>query len=159
MSADSRYWDSDCFLAFFKEEADRVDLCRSVIRRAEAGEILLVTSALTLAEVLNLKGQPPLPHNIRQLVTDFFKNDYIHVRNVTRRVAESARELVWDAKIDPKDAIHVATALEARLPLLNTFDGKLLSQNGLVGDPPLIIAHPETTPQGELGLEGPHDKA
>lgn len=158
MSADPRYWDSDCFLAFFKEEVDRINLCRSVLRRAEAGEIILVTSALTLTEVLHLKGQPPLPQDVRQIVTAFFKNDYIHIRNVTRRVAELARELVWDAQIDPKDAIHVATSIEAHLPLLNTFDVKLLRKNGQVGDPPLIIAHPETARQGELGLEGSDGK-
>jgi len=104
--------------------------------------MLLVTSALTLAEVLYLRGRPPISKARKEIVVDFFKNDYIAVRNVTRHVAELARELVWDQGIKPKDAVHVATALEARLPLMNTFDRTLLKKSPIAGSPQLVIAQP-----------------
>jgi predicted nucleic acid-binding protein len=54
-----RYWDSNCFLAWLQEEGDRVRGCGMVIDAAERGKVRIVTSALTLAEVLWLRGKPP----------------------------------------------------------------------------------------------------
>jgi predicted nucleic acid-binding protein len=142
MSIDRRYWDSDCFLAWLQSEAGKADGCREVLEAADEGKILLITSALTLAEVLYLRGGRPIPKARKDAVVDFFKNEYIAVRNVTRHIAEMARELVWDHGIRPKDAIHVATALEARLAVMNTFDENLLRKSPLVGSPQLIIAKP-----------------
>ena len=129
MSRAPRYWDSDCFLGWLLAEPDKAGLCRSVLENAEEGGILLVTSALTLAEVLMLKGKLPIPASDRDTVEQFFRSDYIMVRNVTRRVSELARSLVWDYRIHPKDAIHVATAIESKLKLMNTFDKKLISRS------------------------------
>ncbi len=78
-----------------------MDRCESVLKRAVEGTILIVTSALTLAEVLNIRGMPAIPPSDRQMVINFFKNDYINVRNVTRQTAEIARTLVWDNAIKP----------------------------------------------------------
>ena len=111
---------------------------------------MIITLALTIAEVLRLRGRTPLPKTVRQKVTDFFRNDYISVRNVTRRIAEGARDLVWDSGIKPKDAIHVATALDARLPLMNTFDEDLIKKSAQLGHPPLIIGKPQPPVQGEF---------
>jgi predicted nucleic acid-binding protein len=147
---DRRYWDSDCFLGFLQAEPDKETLCRAVLADAERGNVMIVTSALTIAEVLHLRGRTPLPKVIRQKVTDFFKNEYISIRNVTRRIAESARDLVWDTGIHPKDAIHVATALEARLSLMNTFDGDLIKKSAQIGHPPLLIGKPQPPIQTEL---------
>jgi hypothetical protein len=57
---------------------------------AEQGKVLIVTCALTLAEVLALRGHPRLPPDqaLKRKVTEFFKNEYISVQNVTRQVAE-----------------------------------------------------------------------
>jgi predicted nucleic acid-binding protein len=139
---DRRYWDSDCFLGYLQEEPDKVDLCQEVLEAAADGHIIIVTSALTIAEVLALRGRDPIPAEKRTKVENFFRSDYINVRNITRRVAEHSRSLVWDHGIKPKDALHVATALEAGLPLLNTFDLDLIKKSGSVGSVPLTIAKP-----------------
>ena len=136
------YWDSVCFLGWLQDEIDKVEHCRVVLDECEAGNILLVTSALTLAEVLALKGKPRVPVVDLEKVESFFRKSYIDVRSVTRRTAEDARKLVWENKAAPKDAIHLATALHAKLDEMHTFDGGLISQSGLNGDPPLIIRIP-----------------
>ncbi len=144
MSREIRYWDSVVFLAYFLEEPGRVDSCAAILEEAEKGKILIVTSALTLAEVLALRGQPRISPdaNLKRKVTDFFKNEYISVQNVTRQVAELARDLVWDHGIMPKDAIHVASALAVEAPILETYDRPLIGKSGLVGNPALIIREP-----------------
>lgn len=133
-------------------EPARVEVCESTLRAGAAGKVLIVTSALALAECLKMRGERPIPADIRQKVVDFFKSDFIHVRNVTRAIAENARDLVWDHGVPPKDAIHVATALDARLDLMNAYDHDLLKCSGKIGSPRLIIEHPAPPPQGEFDL-------
>ena len=152
MSIERIYWDSDAFLGWLQEEPGKVDLCRSTIERAKSGEVVIVTSALTIAEVLWLRNAPPIPKDRAQLVQRFFRRSYIRVRNVTRSIAENAQVLVWDDGIKPKDAIHVVTALESKADSLETFDRGLLSKSQKVGNPPLLIREPFAPKQGTLDL-------
>jgi predicted nucleic acid-binding protein len=160
VSREIRYWDSACFLAYFRGEEERVTQCEAALKDAEAGKILIVTSALTIAEVLALRGEARLPPDpaMKKKVADFFKNEYISVQNVTRKVAELARDLVWDHDIKPKDAIHVASALAVEAPILETFDRQLLRRTGKVGRPPLTIREPLLPEAPELPFEGKHEK-
>jgi len=155
LSQELRYWDAACFLAYFQEEVDRVDSGEAVLEEAEKGNILIVTSALTLAEVLAVRGKKRLPPNkeLKGRVIDFFKNEYIAVQNVTREVAELARDLVWDKGIKPKDAIHVASAIAAGCAVLETYDGPLTKKGRKVG---LIIREPPLRPEPQLPLRHPN---
>jgi hypothetical protein len=108
VSADRRYWDSDCFLGWLQAEPDKEPECEQVLAAAEDGKILIVTAALTIAEVLKLRGKPKISASLREDVEKFFRRDYIAVRNITRRVAETARACVWDYGVLPKDALPVA---------------------------------------------------
>lgn len=159
MSQELRYWDSNAFLAYFQEEAGRVDSCEAVLEAAERGTILLVTCALTLAEVLALRGKPriaPTPE-MKATVTAFFKNEYVSVQNISREVAELARDLVWDHGVKPKDAVHVASALVVEAPIFETFDKPLIRKSGKLGAPPLIIREPPppAAPGLPLGVPKP----
>jgi predicted nucleic acid-binding protein len=153
VSREIRYWDANAFLAYFLEEADRVDSCEAVLEDAEKGKILIVTSALTLAEVLALRGAKRLRPNpkLKKKVIEFFKNEYIAVQNVTREIAELARDLVWDKGIKPKDAIHVASAIAAEAPVFETYDKPLRKKGPKVG---LIIREPPPRLEPRLPLAG-----
>jgi predicted nucleic acid-binding protein len=122
MSLPRRYWDSCAFLAWLLPEPEREDACRSVLRAAEDGELELVTSALTLTEVIKLKGKEELKADFEKKIAEFFKNDFIILRNVDRFIATSAQRLVWENNVTPRDAMHVATALHWKNPVLDTFD-------------------------------------
>lgn len=152
MAVELIYWDSDAFLGWFQAEPGKEPVCRATIERAQRGEVLLVTSTLTLAEVLWMRGAPRLSKDKAELVQKFFRRSYIRVRNVTRNVAETAQGLVWDNSIAPKDAVHVATAIEGKIPVLETFDAKLIGKSGRVGAPPLMIRQPLPAVQGTLDL-------
>lgn len=137
-----RYWDSDAFIGLLAEESDKVEECRAVIRAAEEGKTLLITSALTLAEVLWLRGKPRIPPEDAETVQRFFEHEYIAVIDVDRTLAEEARKLVWSHGIAPKDAIHVATAIDAEVDRMETFDKELIKKSGQVGNPGLDIGRP-----------------
>ena len=158
MIVDVRYWDSNAFLGWLKPEEDKVEACRAVLKEAEAGRIRLVTSALTLVEVIKLRKRPPIEKEDAAKIEAFFKHSYISVRNVDRYVAETGRGLVWDYGVKPKDAIHVATCVRFHIPRLETFDGELIALNGQIGDPPLSIRKPGLA-QPNLPFSGAADES
>jgi predicted nucleic acid-binding protein len=142
MALEPIYWDSDAFLGWLQAEPGKSDLCAGTLKRADLGEVIIFTSALTIAEVLWVRGAPMIPQEKAEIVRKFFRRSYFRVRNVTRSIAENAQDLVWTQSIKPKDAIHVATALDARALALETFDDDLLKKSGLIGNPALIIRKP-----------------
>src|SRR5438128_11081236 len=115
MPAPVRYWDSGAFLGWLAIEPDKVDECRGVIKAAEEGNLRIVTSSLTLVEVIKLKSHAPMPHDRGPEIQRFFQHSWIIVRQLDRVTAERARDLIWQHGFDPKDATHVATALQARV--------------------------------------------
>ena len=146
-----RYWDACCFIGWLKAEPDKVPECRTVIGSAERGELKIVTSSLTLAEVLRLKGKDPIPAADAHKVRGFFRNPYIVLYDLDRTIAESAQDVVWNQGVKPKDAVHVATALAASgvagIEQLDTFDGNLIALSGQMGNPPLVIGRPNLPEQ------------
>lgn len=154
MTVERIYWDSACFLSHFHAEVGQTEKCDGVLQRAERGEVIIVTSALTLAEVLWMRGEPRLQKEKAELVQRFFRRSYIRVYNVSRKLAEAAQTLVWDNGIKPKDAIHVATAIHLSADALETFDGKLIGKSGTVGAPLLPIREPQAAAQGRFALAG-----
>jgi predicted nucleic acid-binding protein len=153
--ADRRYWDSSCFIAWLAQEAGRYEDCGSILKAAEDGKLEIVTSALTVTEVLWPKGRDKLSRDLRAQVNTFFRHRWITIVQVDRLLAEEAQDFVWDRNIHPKDAIHVASAIRARVYALETYDGGLIQSSGHVGGVPLLeIRKPariERQPELDLG--------
>ena len=152
MTVEKIYWDSDCFLGYLQAEVGKVEKCDGVLERAERGEVLIVTSALTIAEVLWMRGAPRLTKDKASTVQKFFRKSYIRVVNVTRKISEAAQVYVWDNDIRPKDAIHVATAVAFCCDSLETFDSGLIAKSGKVGTPLLLIRQPQASAQARMPL-------
>jgi predicted nucleic acid-binding protein len=130
------------FLAWLKEEQDKLAQCEAALREAEAGKLIIVTSTLTLAETLYLvKGEMPVSAQTREKVRSFFENDYILLAELDRATGELAQDVVWDHEVRHKDAIHVATAVNLRERLgieqLDTFDGPLSGLSRKIQDLPI----------------------
>jgi predicted nucleic acid-binding protein len=144
------YWDSDAFLAWLLPEPARVPRCRAVIEAAEQGQVRLITSAITLSEVVHLKGKPRMNDGDNEKIRDFFRNPYILIRNLDRRTADLSRELIWKQSLNPKDAIHLATAIFAGVKLMHTFDAELIAASEKFGDPKIKIEEPSIPQQMAL---------
>ncbi len=145
-----RYWDTVTFLRFLLND-EGSDVCASILKEAQAGRLCIVTSALTLVEVVKLRHHEPIPKADADKIRLFFQHKYIEVKDLNRYISEAARDLVWNNAVDPKDAVHVATAMRFHVPRLDTFDCGLCRLDGGMGTPPLRIMHPSLT-QGALDL-------
>lgn len=158
MTVEKVYWDTDCFLGHFQAEPGKAEKCDGVLERAERGDVLIVTSALTIAEVLWMRGGPKIPQEKALIVQKFFRKSYIRVVNVSRKIATAAQTHVWVDDIRPKDAIHVATALFFGVDALETFDAGLIGKSGKVGNPLLLIREPQAAAQGRMNLVPPQKR-
>ena len=117
-------------LGILKEEPNKVEPCTQLLNEAKNGDFRIVTSAITLAEVVHLRDFNRLTPEKEAKIKAFFEHDFIIIRNVDRRTAEKARELMWryhDQKLRHQDAIHAATASLANVDVLNTYDPDLLN--------------------------------
>lgn len=137
------YWDANPFCAVFNKEADRLDACLSVLRAAERGELKIVSSSITLTEVVRVRGEPRIGRGEEATLYDFFQNDFLVFVNVEWFVATQARRLIHDfPSLKPMDAIHLATALRGKVAEMHTYDDVLCDLSGKIGVPPLIISQP-----------------
>lgn len=152
---DKRYWDSATFLDWLSyENSENKEKCKGVMQAVNNSEIKLVTSALTIAEVLFVKGRNKIEKESADRVCRFFENEFILTINLDRYIAEFARNLVWEFEIKPKDSIHVASAIIwSKSPVLDTFDKRLISKSGKIGAPPLKIGNPDIPHQKDMFKE------
>jgi predicted nucleic acid-binding protein len=146
-------------MAIFNNEAGRVENCQSILYAAERGELRVVTSALTLTEVIKIKGKP-LSASAEDRIRAFFEHEWLIVRDVDRFIAEQARDFIWKHNLQPYDSIHLATAYRMKLRHLDTYDradlGKL---DGRIGSPVMKIGEPPLIPyQTELPEIPPGEK-
>ena len=122
-----RYWDSCVFLAYLKEEPERIVQCDAILKAAQEGKTVIITSSVTSFEVLWLDEDQRYGENSKQKIRDLFEYSFIKIADLTRSVADRARELKWEYRdIQIKDAGHLATVIDSRVSLFETYDHKLL---------------------------------
>jgi predicted nucleic acid-binding protein len=123
------YWDSCLFIDRIEAiHPDRLPVLRAMTDAAEAGALKIITSTLTMAEVVKLNGLSAAHDEKEQMIVSFFDNDYLHVRNVDPEISKIARRVIRNhVRLKPLDALHVATALFYEVDVLFTYDDKHLT--------------------------------
>lgn len=170
------YWDTCVFLAWIKDENQPDDVKKGIeqtIEQAYSGEVVIVTSTITLTEALQTKMTPDQKTRYQQA----FRNSRLQLVDVDRRIASRAATLrehydtrVFDAKgvlsrgsfMSLGDSLHIATALHIDVREMHTLDGSgkrqhrldLLKLNGDVAGARLRIVKPSYVPPPKH-LEGP----
>jgi predicted nucleic acid-binding protein len=151
------YWDANVFLALFQkgDTPDRAHQRKHSIlwlEAARSGRILIVTSALTLAEARRGENEPPLPGAEHATIRAFFKHSYIVVLPVDRPTAELAADYGERFNLKPRDAIHLATAVRAKVNTLFAWDGDFHRKKAMISAP-LLIEKPEWSELTQLSLD------
>jgi predicted nucleic acid-binding protein len=159
----SVYWDACLFLeALQKKNDDKLNCCLAMIESAKKGDLVIVTSAFTFSEVIHLEHLEETEGISREeqtkMILEFFENPFISVRPLDRQIGEMACQFTCThSPLTGSDAIHVATAIVAKVDALYTWDVKkgrkrrgLLIHDGKIGTPPLRIQTPPDPRQGTL---------
>ena len=144
MAASRRLWDSNVVIGYLAGYSGIADACNNIISRAERGELEIVVSTLATIEVSYLEGVDDM--TAERLIQEFFGRDYVLPVAIDVRVAQDARRLVRKYRqgpsLKPLDAAHLATAIQWRIPVLETTDDDLLRIDGREGSPPVTIRRP-----------------
>lgn len=143
------YWDSCCFIHLFGKTPDYYTALDEFRSRAKDGEWKILTSAISLVEVSWIPDDIKLPIQQTQRILKFFENDYIELWQADRDICEEAHHLTRLCGLLPMDAIHIATAVEAKPEMVLTTDSKKGRRHGLLawdmkfGKPALPIKSPD----------------
>ena len=107
-----RYWDASCFLSILNGEKEAA-ICERILAAARKGETTIFVSPIAQLEVIRRKGSPaPVPKEQRDTIRQLFENDYIRWQGIDRRVGARAQQYCWDLNLHPRDAIHLAAAVQ-----------------------------------------------
>jgi predicted nucleic acid-binding protein len=161
---DKIYWDSCIFLALLKGEIrqDPQDLfgIDELVDLFELGQIELVTSTITLTEVMRTSIKPEDYLKFRS----FFSRRNCHLADVTTNIAEISEEIrsyyfqPGGSTISTPDCIHLATAISWPCDVFYTFDGEgnrpglLTLTNPIANRYSIIISKPIPTHSPQLSL-------
>lgn len=129
------YCDSNVFLAYFKGEVGRVGIVESLIDEVRGTkELRLLSSLLSVTEVAHtatLKSRSVSDLEAIEALDSFWSNtSVVELSDFHIVLARRARALVRKHRgLDPRDAIHLATALQGKASELLTYDSDLLKLN------------------------------
>ncbi len=145
-----RYWDASCFLTLLNDEVGAAE-CQDILDEAKEQKTVICVCPLVQVEVVRPRGSSsPVSQAVRDNIRSFFENDYIKWRIIDRRIADSAQRLCWEHGLHPRDAIHLAAALDLDCDLLEAYDHDLLKLDGRVPNVSLRIRRPRGKAQPEL---------
>ena len=125
MSArERRYWDASVFLSYIKGDPGRVEVCEAIIAMARKDECEILTSTITLAEVVRpgRKGTVQLTEDMEKQIAGFFRNPWITLIDFTPAQGALSRQLQWKSGLHVRDAIHAASALSVKVDVIETYD-------------------------------------
>jgi predicted nucleic acid-binding protein len=143
------YWDSCAFIHLLQQTEEYFGALDDMKTRARNKEFKIVTSAVSIAEVCKIPETGMLPSEQSKKILAFFENEYVQLWQADRAVCENAHTLIQFHELFPMDAIHIATALMAKVEMVITTDSRkyrrkgLLHLDGKIGNPTMQIKKPE----------------
>ena len=124
------YWDSCTFIHLIAgNEPNGGTVLKTLSKNNTDGKLILATSVYTLAEVVKAKQcKTQLSSADKSKIKNVFIRESIRIYELTRIIAERARDLMWLSSLKPADAIHIVTAELAEVIRFETYDDKLISK-------------------------------
>ncbi|MBF0498982.1 MAG: PIN domain-containing protein [Candidatus Riflebacteria bacterium] len=115
--------DSCLFIALFKAEVGRAQICRAIIEDASTGKIHAGISTLAIAETRR-------PLGLEKDVSELLLQPFFRKSSLDLKIAKLARDLLEKIPgLKGADAVHLATAMDAGAKWLMTYDTQLLKCN------------------------------
>lgn len=124
------YVDAGLFLAVLNGNEQFSPEAKSIMEAGEQKKVEIVTSFLTVSEVVKrrVEGLRKL-RNDEQVVTDFMDAPFIRYVALEYAVSNTSRYVVWDTNSQPRDAIHLASAMQSGCSVFYTTDQRLVNRS------------------------------
>jgi predicted nucleic acid-binding protein len=138
------YWDACTYLDYLTGAHELKDAMELLIEDWHKGLVTIVTSTLTIAEVLFVRIQGKVDRTRERDIDALFDPPSprkLLLVELNRLTALNARDIARIG-VQPRDAIHIASAIEAHCPLMHTTDQPLWARSGLVGGSPALRIEP-----------------
>lgn len=153
------YWDSCVWIALINKESRSFENIRPIFERAKKSEVEIYTSIVSLMEVskkrnCDFSDGSTIIDDIEDFKKIFFY-DFINRLQLDINVALLANNFVKCNKINPLDAIHLASSCCYACDIVYTYDKGLLKYNGKTSPSghPLRIAEPPPPEEPMLPLQ------
>src|SRR5262249_2514454 len=117
------YWDSCVFIDRLQRSPDKIVVLEELTDAARAAKLIIVASTLCIAETVKIGTGDAGSKSQSESIFKFFENPWIELVQVDFEIAKLAHEISRDYGVKPADAIHVATAIKAKVEVLHTYDG------------------------------------
>ena len=118
------YWDTMLFAYWLEGNPDYAPRVRQIFEKMEERCDVLCTSAFSLGEILVAPLKQGTAEIARQ-IRDFFRPPHLELLPFTPETAERYAQIRATHRVSPADAIHLATAAQARVDLFLTNDRAL----------------------------------
>ena len=149
-----RLWDSSVIIGYLAGYSDLQTDCSQIIQQAGLGNAEIVVSEMAKVEVAYLSGHSD--SESEDMIREFFSRDYVIPVSVDDPVSTIARDLIRkyrnEMRIHPADAVHLATAIQWSVPVMETTDHDLLRFDRREGNPPVRVRHPLYEGQQNLSI-------
>lgn len=105
------YLDANIFVYAVLDDGKKGEFCKKLLEKVAFKQINAFTSVLTWDEVIySLKKHVPIDELMRQS-KEFFKFPNLVFLDANFKILKKAEEILFKYNLGPRDAIHVATAL------------------------------------------------
>ena len=139
-----RLWDSCVVIGYPAGYPALEWVCSQIIQQGERGNLEIIVSEMAKVEVAYLSGHSD--SESEAMIREFFSRDYVIPVSVDDPVSTLARNLIRkyrnEIRIEPADAIHLATAIQWSIPVIETTDDRLLRFDGREGSPAIRVRTP-----------------
>lgn len=153
------YWDANVPLSYINGVPDRRPMIEELFRQARAGEIELLTSAVSRVEIAFAQSEQEaqsLDPEVERQIEDFWApGSPLKTVEFFDLIGDLARGLLRQSiaqgwgKLKPMDSIHLATAQQLAVAEFHTYCEHLHKWSDKLGFP---VTEPQTV-QGLLGVD------
>lgn len=142
---DTYYWDSCCFISYLEADPNRVPVLQALLDEAARGDITIVTSVLSIAEVAFVAAERVALDQAQEEAIEALWDGPVRLAEFHRLAAQDARSFIREGLaagrgLKPADAIHLATASRLGVTEVHTYDGPMSRWDGHLG--PIQIKEP-----------------
>ena len=139
-----RLWDSCVVIGYLAGYPELREQCELIIDSARRGEVEIVVSTLATIETAYLDGYSNSDAETK--ILGFFSRQYVIQVQLDAPIANIARDLIRrhrdTRKIKPMDAVHLATAMQWKIPTVETTDDDFLRFDKVEGSPLIAVRKP-----------------